>query len=173
MIPDLLTTYYLEMNHPSELLGKPKADGLSITEVEAKQWQFNKFLYALVGKQWLWTDKLPWSDDEWREYVESATLRTWVAYHRGAIAGYFELANNAGNIEIVYFGLTPHFFGKGFGGYLLTAAIENGWNWPGAERVWVHTCNLDHPAALPNYLSRGLKIYKTETIGAAIPAASG
>ena len=65
-------------------------------------------------------------------------------------------------MEIKYFGLAPAFIGKGFGGRLLTAAIEQAWDWGEVKRVWVHTCSLDHPGALSNYQARGMQLYKTE-----------
>jgi GNAT superfamily N-acetyltransferase len=86
-----------------------------------------------------------------------------VAYHQGAIAGYYELLRDAdGAVEILYFGLAEAFFGQGFGGPLLTHALQSAWTWPGTTRVWVHTCSLDHPSALANYQARGLQIYCEE-----------
>ncbi len=159
-----VTTYYLEMNAPSELVAKSDANGLTIIECEESQFQFNRFLYQFIGGAWEWTDKLAWSDEQWKELVESDAHRTFVAYFNGAIAGYFELYRpNDREVEILYFGLAEQFIGKGMGGYLLSQAIESAWNWPGTERVWVHTCSLDHPSALRNYQARGLKIYKEVT----------
>ncbi len=158
-----VTTYYLEMLSPSSLKSKDDPKGLTITECEIKQYQFNKFLYSFIGEPWLWTDKLSWSDKAWEEYVESEDLRMWVAYYNGAIAGYFELLKKENDVEIIYFGLAGSFIGKGVGGYLLSKAIMSAWKWPGVKRVWVHTCTLDHPSALQNYLARGMKIYKEET----------
>ncbi len=158
-----ITTFYLEMNSEGELLGKNKPDDLNVVEAEIKDYRFNRYLYQLVGEPWNWTDKLALSNDQWQYYAENANLRTWAAYHKGSIAGYFELQKqDHGNVEIAYFGLAPAFFGKGFGGYLLTCAIKSAWAWEGTKRVWVHTCTLDHESALSNYQARGLKIYKTE-----------
>jgi len=68
------------------------------------------------------------------------------------------------DVEIAYFGLLPEYIGRGLGGALLASAIENAWAWsPTPSRVWVHTCNRDHPNALANYQARGFKIYKVET----------
>ncbi len=158
-----VTTYYLEMNSPEELIKKAVAPGLSIVEAKINEFKFNKFLYQLIGEQWKWVDKLSLPDEEWESYVESPDLRTWVAYYEGAIAGYFELStNNSGDTEIAYFGLAPNFIGKGFGGYLLSKAISNAWEIPNTKRVWVHTCSLDHASALSNYKARGLKLYREE-----------
>jgi GNAT superfamily N-acetyltransferase len=94
--------------------------------------------------------------------VGSAGLRTFVAYVDGSPAGYFELLpDGEGGIEIVYFGLLPSFVGRGLGGHLLTTALEEAWRMD-PTRVWVHTCSLDHPAALKNYQARGMDLYRTE-----------
>ncbi|MFT6407149.1 MAG: ribosomal protein S18 acetylase RimI-like enzyme [Arenicella sp.] len=161
-----VTTYYLEMKSADSLLEKNDANGLLVMEAEIDEFRFNKFLYTLIGGSWQWTDKLALSDDEWRQYVENPQLRTWVGYVKGAIAGYFELHADAhGNTEIIYFGLAENFIGKGLGSYFLSKAIKSAWAMPNTTRVWVHTCSLDHPAALSNYQRRGFKVYKTE-IGA-------
>jgi GNAT superfamily N-acetyltransferase len=65
-------------------------------------------------------------------------------------------------VEIAYFGLLPAFIGRGLGGALLTNAIEEAWQMS-PERVWVHTCTLDHPSALANYQARGMEVYKVES----------
>ena len=127
------------------------------------QFQFNRFLYQLVGKDWAWTDRLSWSDEQWKAYAESDNLRTWVAYYKGSPAGYYELEQQkGGDVEIAYFGLAPKFIGQGFGGYLLSRAIKSAWKMKGTKRVWVHTCTLDHPSALHNYQARGLEVYRVE-----------
>ena len=158
-----LTTFYLQMTSPEQLLEKPAVAGLTIIEAEIKEFRFNKYLYSLVGESWQWFDKLSDSDGQWQAHVERDQLRTWVAYYKGAIAGYFELeiADNK-NVEILYFGLAPKFIGKGFGGYLLSEAIKNAWRLCDAKRVWVHTCSLDHPRALSNYQACGFQLYKQE-----------
>ena len=156
-------TFFLEMNSPDELISKPLPETLTVIECEEPQYQFNRFLYELIGTDWEWGDLDNWTDDQWREMVERKDHRTWVAYYRGSIAGYFELHKPDGvNAEIRYFGLAQNFIGKGFGGPLLSHAIEAAWNWHGTKRVWVHTCTFDHPSALTNYLARGMAVYKEE-----------
>jgi GNAT superfamily N-acetyltransferase len=89
-----------------------------------------------------------------------------------AAAGYFELRQHQDrSVEIAYFGLLPAFIGRGWGKYLLTRAVESAWQL-GTDRVWLHTCTLDHPAALSNYLKRGFRpfreeVYRVELVGAA------
>jgi GNAT superfamily N-acetyltransferase len=88
------------------------------------------------------------------------------------VAGYFELEkHDDASVEIAYFGLRPEFFGRGLGGELLTRAAQEAWR-VGATRVWLHTCTLDSPQALPNYLARGFQPFKEEWYTADVPAAS-
>ncbi|USE37099.1 GNAT family N-acetyltransferase [Endozoicomonas sp. SCSIO W0465] len=163
MEKEAVTIWSLEMTSQDELIHKPVTDpDLVIQECQVKQFQFNRFLYSYIGQPWQWTDKLVWSEDQWRDYAENNNLRLWVGYYRGSPAGYFELQKVNGDIEIVYFGLAQPFIGKGLGGTLLSTAIQEAWNW-GAKRVWVHTCSLDHPFALKNYQARGLRVYQEET----------
>lgn len=159
-----VTTSYLEMREASELRPKYCDDPkFEIREIDSPQWQLNRSLYSKVGEAWSWTDKGGWSDEQWREYVESDRLRTFVSYYDGSPAGYYELHGTAGaEIEIGYFGLMPAFFGRGFGGALLTSALESAWRL-NTTRVWVHTCSLDHAASLRNYEARGMRIYKVES----------
>lgn len=160
----IVTTYYLEMNAPSWLTEMEEVAGLPICECEIKQYPFNRFLYRLVGEAWEWTDKRSWSEEEWKAYAENDNLRTWVAYYHGSPAGYYELQRQEnGNVEITSFGLAPKFIGRGWGGYLLYHAIRSAWGYPETKRVWVHTCTLDHPHALQNYLARGMEAYHAET----------
>ncbi len=156
-----VTTFYLEMKSPEEIRGKEKPAGFDVIEAEVKEFRLNRYLYQLVGESWNWNGKLALSDHAWKAYAENDDLRTWVAYTKGSIAGYYELQQQDNEIEIAYFGLAPKFVGKGFGGYLLTHALQSAWSWGNTQRVWVHTCTLDHPSALANYQARGLQLYKT------------
>lgn len=161
-----VVTTYLEMTTPAQL--RPAARILPdfhVRRVEIPLPSFNRWLYATVGEPWQWVAKADWTDDQWRIWVDRTALQTWVGYLRGAPAGYYELDHQPGiGVEIAYFGLLPQFLGRGLGGLLLTHAIQRAWAMD-AGRVWVHTCSLDHPAALSNYQARGMVIYaETETI---------
>lgn len=159
------TIYYMEMLSPSDLSPKAPAGDVVVEECTVRQYPFNAFLYSYVGGAWAWTDKLSWTDEQWKDYVEDDNLRTWVAYDGGSIAGYYELQRQPeGNVEIIYFGLTGPYIGKGLGGYLLTHAIQSAWAWGDTRRVWVHTCTEDHPGAMANYKARGMALYKQETV---------
>ena len=158
-----VTTYYLEMtdsNAPRPSMVTKQT--LSIKQVHLPSPEFSRFLYTAVGGDWYWTDRLIWTHKQWSEWVDRSTLKTWVAYVCGTPAGYFELDGPIdGNVEIASFGLLPSFIGKGLGGYLLTVTIEKAWDMD-ASRVWLHTCTLDHPSALANYLARGFRVYREE-----------
>jgi GNAT superfamily N-acetyltransferase len=157
-----VTVWYLEMRDRTDL--KPARDpgGIEVREAKVKQFQLNRFLYQWIGATWEWYDKLVWSDEQWQSYAEAENLRTWVAWVEGSPAGYFELQSlPEAAVEISYFGLAEKFLGQGIGGYLLSEATREAWNW-GAHRVQVNTCSLDHPAALANYQSRGFTVYETE-----------
>lgn len=120
-------------------------------------------LYHAVGDAHAWHDRNAVSDDELRSHFESPGVAVWVLFHDATPAGFFELGRHTdGSVEIVYFGLTAAFVGRGLGKYLLSRAAECAWAF-GADRVWLHTCTLDAPAALPNYLARGFEPYRTET----------
>ena len=169
-----LVTTYLEMRSPEQLRPKRCADArFQIREQKEPNWVFNRDLYFAVGEQWQWIDKRPWIDEQWKEYAAAPELRTFAAYYDDVLAGYYELrcesepdGRNAA-VEIAYFGLLPEFIGRGLGGALLTSAIEEGWSPESIrgiapKRVWVHTCNRDHPQALANYQARGMVVYKIE-----------
>jgi GNAT superfamily N-acetyltransferase len=157
----MTTIYHLEMTDKPATKAQIPAP-LTINEIKTDQPLFNRFLYELVGTDWQWTDKSALSDKDWAHYVCRTDLRTWVAYYEGAIAGYFELEKQNNQVELKYFGLVKEFIGKGFGRPLLTYAIEQAWKITGIQRVWVHTCSLDHPNALNNYQKCGFRLYKTE-----------
>lgn len=164
---------YLEMLSPKDLNpDDSKSAELRIEQAEIPSGELNRFFYLAVGRNWRWTDRLVWSLADWQSYVEFPEVQTWIASVRGTPVGYFELATKRApgvvdpdgpvEVEIAYFGLLPQFTGKGYGKTLLTRAIEIAWDTPGAARVWVHTCDLDSPFALPNYQNRGMKVYKVE-----------
>jgi GNAT superfamily N-acetyltransferase len=156
----IVTTTYLEMTAPGQL--RPaRAAALTVTRAELPSPAFNRFLYATVGEPWSWTTRLAWDRAQWMAYLDRPQLETWVGYVRGTPAGYFELEQDHGQVQIVYFGLFPDLVGRGLGGALLTAALERAWQLP-TSRVWVHTCDLDHPRALANYRARGLHAYRVE-----------
>jgi GNAT superfamily N-acetyltransferase len=157
-----LVTTYLEMRSVEQLRLRRADARLQIREQTERDWRFNRDLYFRVGEPWQWIDKRPWTNEQWKDYASLPELRTFAAYYESALAGYYELRrDDEGGIEIAYFGLLPEFIGRGLGGALLTSAIEEAWR-RSPKRVWVHTCNRDHPQALANYQARGMVVYKVE-----------
>jgi GNAT superfamily N-acetyltransferase len=155
---------YVQMNGREELVAWRTNDrAIQIQQVIDCPASFFRYLYAEVGRLYHWVDRLGWSDDQIRAHVLRPEITLWVMYREGAPLGYFELErHDDGSIEIAYFGLMQEAIGRGLGKHLLTEAVERAWS-AGANRVWLHTCSLDDPAALPNYLKRGFKPFKQET----------
>lgn len=123
---------------------------------------FYRFLYGTVGRDYFWTDRLVWSDEQLYAYLSRPTVTLLVLYVRGTPAGYVELnaASDEPGTEVAYFGLMPGFYGRGLGKYLLSVGVQRAYD-DGAERVWVHTCTLDGPHALANYQGRGFVPYRS------------
>ena len=127
--------------------------------------QLNKFFYKQVGKKHRWIDRLSWSDEKWVNYISNQNLETYVISEKNDLAGFFELLYNPElkETEISYFGLLEEYIGKGIGGYALSIAIKKSFE-KQIKRVWLHTCTLDHPNALKNYIARGMTVFKKEKI---------
>ncbi len=158
-----VTRTYLEMRDRSELRGAKLADPLiRIEEQTDYSIELFRFLYVEVGKNYHWVDRLPWTDEQITDYLTQPEISLWLMTYADEQAGYFELRKyEDGSTEIAYFGLIGKFIGRGLGKHLLTCAVEQAWA-DGANRVWLHTCTLDDQAAMPNYLKRGFKPFKTE-----------
>ena len=157
---------YLEINSIKDLneVVKPNKD-CSLNLLEPINFQLNKFFYKNIGKKHKWTDRLVWTEAQWIEYVSSKKVKTYILKYQNDLAGYFELIfhSDEKEVEIAYFGLLEEFQNKKLGSYLLSQAIKKSFN-NRVNRVWVHTCSLDHKNALKNYIARGMKIFKSETI---------
>ena len=127
--------------------------------------QLNKFFYKQVGKNHRWIDRLSWSDEKWINYISNRNLETYIISESDELAGFFELLYNPElkETEISYFGLLEEYIGKGIGGYALSVAIKKSFE-KNIRRVWLHTCTLDHPNALKNYIARGMTVFKKENI---------
>ena len=127
--------------------------------------QLNKFFYKQVGKKHRWIDRLIWSDEKWMTYISNKNLETYVISKCDELVGFFELLYNPElkETEISYFGLLEEYIGKGIGGFALSSAIRKAFK-KNINRVWLHTCTLDHPNALKNYIARGMTVFKKENI---------
>tara|TARA_S200000501_G_C20703084_1_gene690466 strand:- start:306 stop:818 length:513 start_codon:yes stop_codon:yes gene_type:complete len=157
---------YLEIKSINNLHEVQKPLGnYSINLVNPADFQLNKFLYKQIGQKYFWKDRLEWSNQTWSEYVSDKKLSTYVLKNEKEFIGYFELIfhETKAEAEIAYFGILENYFGKKLGGYLLTQAIKKAFKLK-IKRVWLHTCSLDHQYALKNYLSRGMIVFKSETL---------
>ncbi len=163
-MPTRVTRTYLQLRSPDDF--RPAAPPEELPRLERVGEcppSFYRFLYAEVGRAFSWTDRLHWTDDMIRDHLGTPGLSLWLLTWSAAPAGYFELKPHPdGSIEIAYFGLLREFIGRGWGKYLLGEAVREAWRL-GPGRVWLHTCTLDHPAALPNYLKRGFRAIREET----------
>ena len=141
------------------------SNNYSLKLIEFKDFQLNKFFYKEIGKNHRWTDRLSWNDKNWINYINNSSVVTYILKNKEDLVGYFEqnFNNEKLECEIAYFGILEEYFGKKLGGYLLSEAIKKSFE-KKSKRVWVHTCSLDHKHALSNYISRGMKIFQTDTI---------
>tara|TARA_B100001250_G_scaffold150224_1_gene128738 strand:+ start:375 stop:887 length:513 start_codon:yes stop_codon:yes gene_type:complete len=157
---------YLEIKSIKELNNSKKpSENCNLQLIDPPDFQINKFFYKQIGKDFRWIDRLSWNEKNWIDYVEDAKVKTYVLQDKEDLIGYFEQIFHfeKKNCEIAYFGILKEYHGKKYGGFLLTEAIKNSFI-NGIEKIWVHTCSLDHKYALKNYQARGMKIFKTETV---------
>ena len=164
---EVINRYYLDIKSINSLVDSnlPKLK-YSTKIVKTDNFQINKFFYKNIGKNHKWTDRLIWTDTDWIKYSSNFNVETYIVKVKDDMAGYFELISHSDlkEIEIAYFGLLEEYHNKKLGGYLLSSAIKKSFEKKSMNRVWVHTCSLDHKNALKNYLARGMKIYKKESI---------
>ena len=157
---------YLEIQSINDLIGSENPSNEFIIElVNPPDFQLNKFFYKNVGKKHHWVDRLVWTENQWCQYTSDEKVKTYVLKKKEDLAGYFELIEHKDKeeIEIAYLGLLEEYHNQKLGSYLLSLAIKFSFlNDP--KRVWVHTCSLDHENALKNYIARGMKIFKKETL---------
>ena len=157
---------YLEINSLKDLNeGNKPSEDYSLSLIDPINFQLNKFFYKTIGKNHKWTDRLSWPEEKWITYVSSEKVKTYVFKFKDDLAGFFELIIHPekNEIEIAYFGILEEYQNKKLGSYSLSEAIKKSFK-NNVKRVWLHTCSLDHKNALNNYISRGMKIFKTEIL---------
>ena len=157
---------YLEINSLKDLKeGNKPSENYSLSLIDPINFQLNKFFYKNIGKNHKWVDRLSWSEEKWINYVSSKNVQTFVFKKKDDLVGFFELIfhSEKKETEIAYFGILEEYHNKKLGSYLLSEAIKKSFK-NNVKRVWVHTCSLDHKNALNNYISRGMQIFKTETL---------
>jgi GNAT superfamily N-acetyltransferase len=156
--------FYLEMVAPSAAPLLPLGDQFAVLHVARPSVEFYRFLYDMVGRDYHWYSRAKMSDPELAAVLDDSRDEVHVLYAEDFPAGFAELDRRVeGEIELVQFGLMREFIGQGLGKAFLRWAIDRAWSYQ-PRRFWLHTCTLDHPAALPNYLKAGFRVFKEETI---------
>lgn len=169
MSPREVERTWLELRSPPASPPVPAPHGAALVQLHPCPTARYRQLYGAVGGPWNWVERAAWPDERLAAHLADPDVAVWEATRHGALAGYFELRNHPDrSVEIAYFGLVPTAIGTGLGRWLLEAAVAAAWALE-PERVWLHTCSDDHPAALPNYLRRGFQITRVERIPAAGP----
>ena len=156
---------FLELRDIKKLKFNSSKENRFLIKKIKPDFQLNKFFYKQVGKKHRWIDRLSWTDEKWINFISNKNLETYVISESDDLIGFFELLYNPdlNETEISYFGLLEEYIGKGIGGYALSEAIKKSFE-KNIKRVWLHTCTLDHPNALKNYIARGMKVFKKENI---------
>jgi GNAT superfamily N-acetyltransferase len=158
------TRTYLQLSTPDQV--RPAFGSfpdLVVAHVPYASPALYRHCYRTVGAQYHWRDRWDWTDEAIRRHLADPAISLHVATRAGALVGYYELrrVTDDASVEVAYFGLAPGEVGHGLGKHLLSCAVRDAWALRPA-RVWLHTCTLDHPNAMPNYLARGFVPYKTE-----------
>jgi len=157
---------YLEITSLKDLQeSEQPSEDYIVDLVESTDFQLNKFFYKSIGKNHKWIDRLIWSEEQWIKYVSRKNVKTFVLKNNKDLVGFFELIIHfeKKEVEIAYFGILEEYQNKKLGSFLLSDAIKKSFK-ENVDRVWLHTCSLDHKNALNNYLSRGMKIFKSEIV---------
>lgn len=153
---------YLQMVAPPDRSESSPPDGIEFVRVHEPDTEWYRRLYRSVGEDWLWFSRLLLRDSELSAVIRDPLVEVWVARRDGAEIGLVELDwRIGGECELVFFGLVADEVGRGLGRWMLRAAIRQAWR-PGVRRFWLHTCTLDHPAAVPFYCSEGFVPYRRE-----------
>ena len=161
-----VTRNYLEINSIHDLKeGNFPSKDYSLNLLDPVDFQLNKFFYKNIGKKHKWDDRLIWKDAQWIDYVSGRKVKTYILKYKEDLAGFFELIHHEEKyeVEIAYLGILEEYQNRKLGSYLLSEAIKESFK-NNINRTWVHTCTLDHKNALNNYMTRGMKIFKTEII---------
>ena len=157
---------YLEISSLNDLKeGKKPSKNYSLNLIDTTNFQLNKFFYKNIGKRHKWEDRLIWNEQTWIDYVSSKKVKTYVLKNKDDLVGFFELIFHfeQKEVEIAYFGILEEYQNKKLGSFLLSEAIKKSFI-ENINRVWLHTCSLDHKNALNNYIARGMKIFKSEIV---------
>ncbi|MBU2651698.1 MAG: GNAT family N-acetyltransferase [Bacteroidetes bacterium] len=161
-------THYLEMKTKPENLPDCFPEGFVVSRLPNPDPDKYLEIYRNIGEKWKWYNRLLVSREEIQKIIQHPDTRIYILHHNGRIIGFAELDMSvAGSVEIVYFGLSEAYIGKGLGKIFFGLVLQEAWN-THPERVWLHTCELDHPAALDFYRKAGFREYHSEYVNQTI-----
>mgnify|MGYP006148678313 CR=1 FL=1 len=157
--------YFLEIKNFDKSIDLNLPEDYKIVLDDKKDFQLNKFFYKQIGIDHYWRDRLLWSDREWLNYVKNKNLETHILKKNDNLVGYYEqeFHSSSNEVELINMGILKDFRGLKLGSILLSHAIASA-SRKNPNRIWVHTCSLDHKNALLNYKSKGFEIFKEEEI---------
>jgi GNAT superfamily N-acetyltransferase len=159
-----VTVHYVEMLAPPRHFVPAPKEGLTVRHVLSPTVPYYRTLYDAVGKDYNWLSRRKLSDDALAAIIGDPRNELHVLQVDGEPAGFAELdRRQPDEVELVQFGLLPAFIGQGLGKWFLHWTIDMAWSYE-PKRFWLHTCTLDHAAALPNYLKRGFVQFWQEVI---------
>ncbi len=151
---------YLEMRERPQIAAVEAPAGLSVRRVVKPALDWYRGLYRAVGQEWMWFSRLRIGDEELAGIIHDPRVGVYALSEGKDEKGLLELdGRHDPDVEIAYFGLTADLVGRGAGQYLMGRALDAAWS-SSPERVWVHTCTLDHPRALSFYVKAGFVPYK-------------
>ncbi len=154
---------YLEMLEPPDRVPVAACPGIEVRHAVDPTVSFYRYLYDTVGGDWNWTGRRLMDDETLALDVQDPKVEVNVLWVSGVPAGLMELdLRMPHEIELLYFGLVPDFIGRGLGRFALDWVVDRAWSFR-PSRLWVHTCDLDHPNALSVYQKAGFNIYDTGT----------
>ncbi|MBL7904380.1 MAG: GNAT family N-acetyltransferase [Bacteroidales bacterium] len=159
------TTWWMQMTAPpaGETMASLPAN-CRVLRAEKPTRAFYLYLYTSVGRPYQWYNRLMMQASELQKLLDNEHTEVWVLYDSGVPAGFVEYdLSEANETEIVYFGLSCEFTGRKLGKPFLHWCVQNAWQRP-LKRLWLHTCNLDHPAAINLYRGAGFEVYDQDTI---------
>ena len=157
--------YFLQINDFTRPIELNLPENHKIILDNKRDFKTNKFFYKQIGIDHFWRDRLLWSDKEWCSYVTNINLETHVLKKDDDLVGYYEQEYhpNSNEVELINMGVLKEFRGLKLGSILLNHAMASA-SRKNPNRMWVHTCSLDHKHALLNYKSKGFEIFKEEEI---------
>lgn len=155
---------YLEMRTPPTAVMHPPRHDIEIRRIDQPSADFYRQLYRSVGEAFDWVDRLLLSDEQLLAIIQHDRTDLFTLSVAGQTAGYAELDRSKDHeVELAYFGLFRQFHAQGLGTFFLNWIVQHVWSLE-PRRLWVHTCDLDHPAALRTYRQVGFEIYDEKIV---------